>query len=201
MNDLSKKQFFQQTLKLENAKVLLQPLAVEHISALSPIAFEESIWKLGTYNITNETELQQYIADALEQRSRGEAYPFLIFDKQQNRAAGSTRLFNISVFHHRVEIGYTWLGKEFRGTGLNKACKFELLRFCFEELGMERVELKTDARNMQSRKAMLKIGATEEGFLRSHTLNWDGYRRDTIYFSILKGEWEKVKRDVFWEFL
>jgi RimJ/RimL family protein N-acetyltransferase len=99
-----------------------------------------------------------------------------------------------------LEIGATWLAKNYQGTGVNKTCKFLLIRFAFEELNYERVELKTDVLNQQSRKAILKIGAVEEGILRSHILIHDGRRRDTIYYSILKNEWEDVKKNIFAEY-
>ena len=130
-------------------------------------------------------------------RDRHIRYPFLIFDKQQQQYAGSTSFGNISNPNARIEIGWTWIGTNFQRTGLNRANKFLMLQYAFETLGFERVELKTDGRNLQSRTAMEKIGATPEGILRSHTVMSDGYRRDTHYYSILKSEWHKIKRDIF----
>ena len=97
----------------------------------------------------------------------------------------------------RISIGYTWLGTEFQRTGLNRACKYLLLRHAFEELGCERVELETDARNAKSREAMRRLGATEEGTLRSHRYTQGGIRRDTVVFSIIRADWNELRARVF----
>ena len=104
---------------------------------------------------------------------------------------------NIAMEDKRLEIGSTWLAKAYQGTGLNKFCKHLLLEYAFNEMGIIRVEFKTDVLNLASRKALLKIGATEEGIFRSHMQVYNGRRRDTIYFSILKDEWEDVKEKYF----
>jgi RimJ/RimL family protein N-acetyltransferase len=182
---------------LENNIALLRPLQIEDYNQFLAIAFEQEIWKRTTNRIDNEADLKKYLEGSIEERNRNFRYPFTIIDKRSNRIAGSTSYANISEKDKRLEIGWTWLGKEFQGTGLNKACKFLLLQNAFENLGMERVEFKTDVLNMQSRKAMLKIGAVDEGILRSHTLLPDGRRRDTIYYSILKHEWKTIKETIF----
>jgi len=124
-------------------------------------------------------------------------YPWAIYDKKAEAYAGCTSYLNISAVNSRLEIGSTWIGEEFQRTGLNRACKFLLLSYAFEDLGWERVELKTDSRNEQSKTAIQKIGAQYEGKLRSHTLMSDGYRRDTVYYSILKPEWPRIKSVIF----
>jgi len=141
--------------------------------------------------------LQLYVETALEDRRNKGRYPFVIINKADGAFAGSTSYGNISVPNQRLEIGWTWLDKQFHGAGLNKNCKFLLLEYAFGELGMERVELKTDSRNWQSRKAIEKIGGIFEGELRSHTLMRDGFRRNSVYYSILKGEWEHLKGTIF----
>ena len=113
-----------------------------------------------------------------------------MYDKQTNKYAGSTRFYDIQVQSHTLQLGYTWYGKDFRGTGLNKHCKFLLLQLAFEELGMERVEFRADARNERSIAAMKSIGCTVEGILRQNVPLRDGGRRDSIILSILKSEWE-----------
>jgi len=123
----------------------------------------------------------------------------VIFDKQKQQYAGSTSFLSISNHNKRVEIGATWLGPIFQRTGLNGNCKFLLLLYAFEYLEFERVELKTDARNIQSQTAIKAIGAKYEGELRSHTLMLNGYRRNTVYFSILKEEWGDIKHNILKE--
>ena len=127
--------------------------------------------------------------------------PFLIFDKKLNRPAGSTSFMNISVNDKRLEIGTTWYGKDFRGTGLNKHCKYLLLEYAFNTEGYIRIEFKADNLNERSKAAMRKIGATEEGVFRSHMQMPYGRRRDTVYFSIINTEWESIKNSYFKEIL
>ncbi len=187
-------------LQLENSIALLRPLESNDFNGFLDIAFDESIWYRTTNRIQSEEDLRKYVDDSIKEREKEFRYPFTIIDKRVNRIVGCTSYGNISQKDKRLEIGWTWLGKEFQDTGLNKACKFLLLQNAFENLGMERVEFKTDVLNMQSRKALIKIGAVEEGILRSHTLMPDDRRRDTIYYGILKQEWINTKKTIFQEY-
>ena len=117
-------------------------------------------------------------------------YPFIVFDKNTQQYAGSTRFYDIQVANKTLQLGYTWYGKAFQGTGLNKNCKLLLLQFAFEELGMERVEFRADNNNERSKAAMKSIGCMEEGVLRSHAPYITGVRRDSVILSILKSEWD-----------
>lgn len=180
-------------LLLENDRVRLQHLQPGDFSALLGIAADPAIWQYTPSLVKDAPSLSQWMNRALEDRTRGKREPFLIWDKVHDRAAGSTSLINHSAQDRRVEIGYTWLGREFQGTGINQMAKALLLVHAFESMGCMRVELKTDVLNLQSRRAMEKIGAIEEGVLRSHTLMHDGRRRDTIFYSILAAEWPEVK--------
>ena len=123
---------------------------------------------------------------ALKEKAANSSYPFAIFDKKQNRYAGSTRFGNISFENKRMEIGWTWYHPELQRTGLNRQCKFMLLSYGFETLGLNRIELKTSHLNNKSQTAMEKIGAVKEGTLRNHMINEDGTVRSTVYFSFLK---------------
>ena len=183
---------FKDNIILENNIALLRPLASEDEKGFSNIAFDADIWKYNVGRIMNSTELKEFIKTALEDRKRNFRYPFTIVDKRIGEIAGSTSFGNVSVKDKRIEIGWTWLGKKFMGAGLNKECKFLLLQYVFEHLMFERVEFKTDVLNKASRRAIEKIGAKEEGILRSHTLMHDGRRRDTIYYSILVKEWKRL---------
>jgi RimJ/RimL family protein N-acetyltransferase len=184
---------FTEDIVLENNIALLRPLTSEDEEGFSKIAFDADIWKFFPTRVSNHEELNEFIKTALEDRKRNFRYPFTIIQKTSKKIAGSTSFANVSLKDKRIEIGWTWLGKKFRGTGLNKECKFLLLQYAFEHLNFERVELKTDVLNKASRRAMEKIGAKEEGILRSHMLMHDGRRRDTIYYSILASEWSKIK--------
>lgn len=147
--------------------------------------------------IETQTDLQEFLEKAVQYRNAGSHYPFAIWDKQANRLAGTTRFANISNRNRVAEIGWTWIGKDFQGTGLNKHMKFLMLRYAFEDLKFERVELKADAINLQSRRAMEKIGAQYEGLLRSHVVMRGGRRRDTVYYSIIHAEWTNVRAKHF----
>jgi RimJ/RimL family protein N-acetyltransferase len=193
--------FFDSEIILENERAKLKPLKGDDINELARVAYEPSIWQLGMSNIKEEKDLSEYINIALNERSSKLSYPFLIFDRQTNSIAGSTRYGNISFPHKRLEIGWTWIHPTHQGTGLNKACKFLLLQFAFETLLFNRVELKTDLLNQQSQKAMMKIGAKEEGIFRSHSITSTGRIRDSIFFSIIKEEWPKIKGTIFKEFV
>jgi len=177
--------------KLEDERVLLRPLSVtddEHL--LSFALHEHETWQYSHQAAFGADGLSQYISDALAARVTGKEYPFIVHDKKTGKYAGSTRFYDIQPQNLTLQLGYTWYGKDFRGTGLNKHCKFLLLQFAFEELGMERVEFRADARNERSIAAMKSIGCTVEGIMRSNVPTRDGGRRDSIILSILKSEWE-----------
>ena len=131
-----------------------------------------------------------YIQQVIKAKTQQREYPFIVFDKEKKKYAGSTRFYDIQLNNQTLQLGYTWYGKEYRGTGLNRHCKYLLLQYAFEELEMERVEFRADNRNQVSIAAMKSIGCIEEGVLRSHLPNSNGGRRDSIVLSILKTAWE-----------
>lgn len=185
---------FDKEIILENSVALLRPLKMADIQNLLKIAIEEKeLLQYFPLPIYSEKLLTEYVEKSLNERKNKTRYAFSIFDKKKNTYAGSTSFMNISNVDSRVEIGSTWIGKDFQRTGLNRNCKYLLLSFAFGELNAERVELKTDERNNASRNAIQKIGGKFEGILRSHTLMYDGFRRNTVYYSILKNEWENLK--------
>ncbi|MBC7887853.1 MAG: GNAT family N-acetyltransferase [Ferruginibacter sp.] len=192
--------FFDRVIILENDRASLTPLIESDFEKLEPIAYHPEIWRVGMSNLIGPAQLKAYIQTALKERERYQSYPFLIFDKKNNEVAGSTRFGNISFENKRLEIGWTWLHPDYQGTGLNKSCKFLLLQFAFETLGFNRVEIKTDAINQQSRKAILKIGAKEEGIFRKHQITSEGRVRDSAYYSIINDEWPFIKSTVFNDF-
>ncbi|MDW7695420.1 GNAT family protein [Flammeovirgaceae bacterium SG7u.111] len=188
---------FSQQITLENERALLRPLSSSDFESLFAISQEKDLWTYFTYDLSTREGLGNWLDDSFASKGKSQRYPFLIIDKESGKVAGATAFGSFSPRDKRVEIGWTWLGPEFHGTGLNKYCKFLLLQYAFEEMEYLRVELKTDVRNMRSRKAMKKVGAVEEGVLRSHTLLGNGERRDTIYYSFLAYEWSGVKETIF----
>lgn len=183
---------------LEDDRVLLRPLVETDFEYLLPFALNEpDTWNYSLTSAAGEDGMRAYIKAAVNGRATGKEYPFIIFDKASGEYAGSTRFYDIQPAYQTLQLGYTWYGEKFRGTGLNKHCKFLLLQFAFDQLGIERVEFRADGRNERSIAAMKSIGCTVEGVLRSHTPLANGTRRDSIVLSILKSEWDhKVKDDL-----
>lgn len=182
-----------ETPALEGNVVRLEPLTLAHVDDLWRVASDPALWELSTEAVQTPGDLLKYVERALAAQAAGAAHPYAVRHKPSGRLAGSTRLANLESAHKRVEIGWTWYGAEFQRTAANTECKLLLLTHAFENMGMNRVELKTDALNTRSRTAILRIGAHEEGTLRRHMIAWSGRQRDTVYFSILREEWPEVK--------
>jgi RimJ/RimL family protein N-acetyltransferase len=137
--------------------------------------------------------MMRYIRNVLSDQEKGTSIPFATVDRASAQVVGATRFMNIDVTHKRVEIGSTWIALPWQRTAINTEAKYLMMRYAFESLGCNRVELKTDALNAQSRHAILRIGAKEEGILRHHMVTWSGRLRDTVYFSVIAPEWPGVK--------
>lgn len=175
---------------LENERVLLRPLEETDYEHLLPFALTEAdIWKYSLVSPAGEEGMKNYISTTLQNKAAGIEYPFIVFDKQTSNYAGSTRFYDIQPFNDFAQLGYTWYGKQFQRTGLNRHCKLLLLTFAFEEWKLERLEFRADANNEPSITAMKNIGCTAEGILRSNMTIAAGGRRDSIVLSILKNEW------------
>ena len=171
-------------LVLENEQLLLRPLQAEDFPALLTITQEPSLWTYFTHDLSTLAGLEAWAAGHFA----GDRFQFVVVDQANQQLLGSTGFGNYFPRDQRIEIGWTWLGRSAQGTGTNREMKSLMLQYAFKELGMLRVEFKTDVLNLPARKALLRLGATEEGILRSHTLMTLGRRRDTIYYSFLKGE-------------
>ncbi|MBS1501192.1 MAG: GNAT family N-acetyltransferase [Bacteroidetes bacterium] len=177
---------------LEDERVILRPLKETDMEYLLPYALnEQDTWRYSQISAHGEQGMREYIWTALNGRKAGTQYPFIVLDKATGEYAGSTRFYDIQSENQMLQLGYTWYGNKFRGTGLNKHCKFLLLQFAFETLDMYRVEFRADARNERSIAAMKSIGCKPEGIIRSHMWLDDATRRDSIVLSILKDEWEQ----------
>jgi RimJ/RimL family protein N-acetyltransferase len=136
--------------------------------------------------------MREYVEAALAAQAAGRELPFATIEQVSGRIVGSTRYLNIEPVHRRLEIGYTWVAPSWQGSGINKEAKLLMLAHAFDVLGALRVEFKTDTRNVESRRALLALGAIEEGVLRSHMASHAG-RRDTVYYSVLATEWPRVR--------
>ena len=184
-------------LILETRDVLLRPIAESDFDTFLNLAQDEEIWLYFTLNLADETHLRKWMDAAFADKNAGSRRPFTIVDKQTGEIAGSSSMGNISYADLRLEIGWSWLGKNFRGTALNRHAKYAMMRYAFDELNFERVEFKTDLLNERAKQGLRKVGGKEEGVLRSHMTMWNNRRRDSIYFSVIKNEWPTLKETVF----
>ena len=178
---------------LEGRYVRLEPLTSVHTTGLAEVGLDEDLWKWIPAPVRTLEEMSAYVQTALSEQANGSALPFALIEKTSGRTIGSTRYGNIERTHHRVEIGWTWVAKQWQRSAINTEAKYLLLRHAFETLKCIRVELKTDSLNERSRAAILRIGAREEGTFRNHMITASGRIRHTVYFSILDSEWPEVK--------
>ncbi|MGQ0604247.1 MAG: GNAT family N-acetyltransferase [Anaerolineales bacterium] len=183
-----------QPITLTGHIVRLEPLADTHTSELTSAGADESIWRYMPYgNVDSEVKMRAWVSDLRGRMERGTDLPFAVIELGSGRAIGSTRYMDIQPQNRGLEIGGTWYGALYQRTAVNTECKYLLLSHAFETLGCIRVQLKTDLRNERSQRAIERIGAVREGVLRDHVLMPDGYRRSSVYYSILDSEWPGVK--------
>jgi RimJ/RimL family protein N-acetyltransferase len=178
-----------------NGKVIrLEPLSMKHFSDLCEIGLDQDLWKITMTIIRTPEEMKSYIDEAVRLQELGSALPFAIVEQSSGKAIGSTRFGNLDRTNRRVEIGWTWVARKWQRTAVNTEAKLLLLTHAFETLKYIRVEFKTDSLNQQSRNALLRIGAKEEGVLRNHMIAPGGRIRHSVYFSIIDSEWIEVKK-------
>jgi len=184
---------FNEEYILENDRVILTSLKRDDLDNLVHFSVNEpELWKYSLIQASTPEKMKIYIDKAIEGRNNKNTYAFTVYDKRTNQFAGSTRFYDIQIENATLQLGYTWYGKEFQGTGLNKNCKYLLLQFAFDTLKMERVEFRADNENQRSINAMKSIGCVIEGVLRSNSYKPNGERRDSIVLSILKDEWNNT---------
>jgi len=186
-----------ETPTLENLYVKLSPLTLDNYHHLIDIAKEKDLIYYSPSVISTPEKLKEYTKTALLGLKNKTVLPFIIYDKKKQTYAGSTRYGLVNWKNKVLHIGWTWIGKDFQGSGLNKQMKFLMLSYAFEILEFEKVEFRIDERNIKSRKAVEKLGATLEGLLRKDTIMNDGFRRSTCCYGILKEEWPTIKATVF----
>ena len=182
---------------LENDRVKLTLLDLSNYKHLLDIASQKDLVQYSPSRIETPEDLKDYVQSAVDQYYHKMAIPFIVYDKHKQAYTGCTRFMNINWEHKVLEIGSTWIGREFQGTGLNTHMKFLMLRFAFETINFEKVEFRIDERNIRSRKAVEKLGATLEGILRKNVYLKDGFKRNTCCYGMLREEWEEIKKTVF----
>jgi len=180
-------------ITLESFHVQLQPLSESHLDGLCEVGLDPDLWKLNPTQILDRDSMTRYIRAALSDQEKGVSLPFATIHRASQKIVGTTRFMNIDVTNKRLEIGSTWIAKPWQRTAINTEAKYLMMRHAFETLGCNRVEWKTDMLNTQSRNAILRLGAKQEGIFRQHVVTWSGRLRDSVYFSVIAPEWPEVK--------
>ena len=181
-------------MTLEGTHVRLEPLAPQHLDGIVRAGEDDAVWTWLPYRPTTRAEYEAWLNDALAAQAEGQQLPFATVDRVTGDVVGSTRIFFFYPPDRRVEIGGTWLAPSAQRTPINTESKLLLLTHCFDVLRCVRVELKTDARNTNSRRAIARIGAKYEGVMRKHMLTRGGYHRDSVYYAIVDDDWPDVRR-------
>ena len=181
---------------LDGTAIRLEPLREEHLEALCRVGLDPEVTRFMPSPITTRDHMGRFLREAITARESLTAIPFAAVwkgDPSSERVVGSTRFMSIDPKSRRMEIGATWIGKEWQRTGVNTEAKYLMLRHAFEALRCIRIEFKTDSLNERSRRALLRIGATQEGVFRNHVIAAEGMVRHSVYFSITSEEWPDRK--------
>jgi RimJ/RimL family protein N-acetyltransferase len=181
---------------LEGKRVRLSPLSLDHFDQLCAIGLDEDLWRVSRTVLRTPEDVHGYIESALADKDRGVSLPFATIDKNSGDVVGSTRFGNIERTHRRLEIGWTWIARKWQRSHVNTEAKFLMLEHAFEVLHCIRVEFKADSTNLRSRKAIVRIGAKEEGTLRNHMIAPGGRITHSVYYSILDSEWPEVRKNL-----
>ena len=179
-----------QSITLENDYAKLEPLTMENYQHLIPIALQEKLVQYSPSDIETPESLKYYVEIALKQQQLNQNIPFIIYDKKTQTYAGCTRFMNINWQHKVLEIGSTWIGREYHGSGLNRQIKDLMLNYAFDKMGFEKIEFRIDERNIPSRRAVEKLGGILEGILRENVYLLDGFKRNTCCYGLLKEEFK-----------
>ena len=182
------------SLRLEDSYVVLEPLTLDHAPALEAAAADGELWRLWFTSAPAPGEAASYIAKALAGHAAGQMLPFAIREKSSGDIIGTTRFYDFAAELPRIAIGYTWYAKRWQKSHINTACKRLLLKHAFESLDCVAVEFHTDGRNLDSQRAIERLGAHRDGVLRAHKRRPDGTLRDTVCYSIIASEWPDVSR-------
>jgi N-acetyltransferase len=186
-------------ITLVGQEVDLIPLEKSHREELLRAAADGELWNTWYTSVPSEQTIDIYLETASQEQANGKSLPFVVVNKEDKRIVGTTRYCNIEPENRRLEIGHTWYAKSFQRTGVNTECKYLLLRHAFESLNTIAVEFRTNWFNYRSRTAILRLGAKQDGVLRSHRIDQQGLLRDTVVFSIIQSEWQTVKKSLEYE--
>jgi RimJ/RimL family protein N-acetyltransferase len=172
---------------------VLEPLERRHEPELLEAVKDGQLWQLWYTAVASPDAVMSYMDDALKMRDELGAMPFIVRRKSDGKVVGSTRYFNVDAKNRRLEIGHTWYSQSVQRTGVNTEAKLLLLKHAFEKLNCIAVEFRTHWFNFDSRAAIARLGAKQDGVLRNHQVSPNGTLRDTVVFSIIASEWPTVK--------
>ena len=183
-----------QPVTLVGKLVRLEPLDLGHTQELYDAGADDAIWRyLPRPGFAGLEDAEAWVRQCLTEVSGGGRVAFAVVDLATDRAIGSTSYLDIDRPNRALEIGWTWYGTAWQRTGVNTECKYLLMSHAFEDQAARRVCLKTDSRNERSRRAILRLGAVEEGTWRNHRIAWDGADRHSVFYSVIDSEWPDVK--------
>ena len=185
--------------KMEGDFLILEPLRIEHVPDLEVAVRDGESWRLWFANVPRPEDMKKYVADAVKASKTGDI-AYAVRSKSTNQFVGTTRYYNVDEKNKRAMIGYTWYSSSARRTPINTECKLLLLKKLFESHGAIAVEFRTHYFNQQSRAAIERLGAKQDGILRHHQIMNDGSIRDTVVYSIIAAEWPAVKRNLLSKF-
>lgn len=185
---------------MSNDTVSLEPITREHIEELKYLGGDPDMWRWFTADLTEPKDLEEWMMARFNESEAKDKMTFAVRLKKTGRLVGSSSYGHIDWKEKSLEIGWTWIAADYIGKGINKHMKFLMLSHAFENLDIERLELRTDEINIRSRKAIEKIGAQLDATLRSHRYTRGDRRRNTVVYSIIKDEWPEIKRTIFKEF-
>lgn len=180
---------------LKGEIVTLEPLAADHVERLRDAVMDGESWKLWFANVPSPDQMEGYVINAIENAKKGNI-AFIVRLNETDRIVGSTRFYNVDEINKRPMLGYTWYAQSVCKTGVNTECKLLMLSYAFEQKGAIAVEFRTHYFNQVSRTAIERLGAKQDGILRSHQIMRDGSIRDTVVYSILQYEWPSVKNNL-----
>lgn len=181
---------------LEQSHVRLEPLSLKHRAGLCDAISDGELWNIFFTIVPHPKDIDSFMENALNLYNAGDGITFAIIDKRTDKVAGSTRFMKANLLYKRVEIGFTFLGKSWQKTRINTEAKLLMLSYAFEVMKLNRVELITDYLNNTSRNAILRLGAKEEGILRSHMVMGNGRIRDSVLYSVVSHEWAGIKQNL-----
>ncbi|MEX1668220.1 GNAT family N-acetyltransferase [Zhongshania guokunii] len=179
---------------LEGPRVRLEPMSISHKDGLSEAISDGELWNIFVTKVPHPDDLDEFIGNAYYALEEGDGLVFSIIDKRSGKVVGSSRYMRASPPNKRVEIGFSFIAKSHQKTHINTEAKLLMLEHAFENLKVNRVEFVTDFLNHNSRSAILRLGAKQEGILRNHMVMADGRVRDSVVFTIISNEWLGVKQ-------